>query len=61
MMIKSGVVAVIFAGFFLTGCVPKKAPSLVTSSGEAVAPPDKSGGGGRYGSMRKGIKCARYR
>ena len=38
MMIKSGVVAVIFAGFFLTGCVPKKAPSLVTSSGEAVAP-----------------------
>ena len=27
-MIKSGVVAVIIAGFFLTGCVPKKAPSL---------------------------------
>lgn len=38
-MIKSGVVAVIIAGFFLTGCVPKKAPSLVTSSREAVEPP----------------------
>ncbi len=37
-MIKSGVVAVIIAGF-LTGCVPKKAPSLVTSSREAVEPP----------------------
>ncbi len=38
-MIKSGFIAVIIAGFFITGCVPKKTPSLVTSSGEAVSPP----------------------
>ena len=38
-MIKSGFIAVIIAGFFITGCVPKKTPSLITSSGEAVSPP----------------------
>ena len=43
-MIKSGFIAVIIAGFFITGCVPKKTPSLVTSSGEAVSPPTNSDG-----------------
>ncbi|EME8412721.1 TPA: hypothetical protein NIU34_001088 [Klebsiella oxytoca] len=43
-MIKSGFIAVIIAGFFITGCVPKKTPSLVTSSGEAVSPPTNSEG-----------------
>lgn len=43
-MIKSGFIAVIIAGFFITGCVPKKTPSLVDSSGEAVSPPTNSEG-----------------
>lgn len=43
-MIKSGFIAVIIAGFFITGCVPKKTPSLVTSSREAVSPPTNSEG-----------------
>ncbi|EJA2384365.1 hypothetical protein ACRFV7_004165 [Klebsiella oxytoca] len=43
-MIKSGFIAVIIAGFFITGCVPKKTPSLVASSGEAVSPPTNSEG-----------------
>ena len=43
-MIKSGFIAVIIAGFFITGCVAKKTPSLVTSSGEAVSPPTNSEG-----------------
>ncbi|EPK7572981.1 hypothetical protein R4R75_002065 [Klebsiella michiganensis] len=40
-MIKSGSVAVIIAGLLLTGCAIKKAPSLVTPSADAVAPPTK--------------------
>ena len=43
-MIKSGVIAIIMMGFFLTGCVPKKTPSLVTSPEEAVAPQTNSEG-----------------
>ncbi|MBE8890789.1 MULTISPECIES: hypothetical protein [Klebsiella] len=43
-MIKSDVIAIIMMGFILTGCVPKKAPSLVTSPEEAVAPPTNQEG-----------------
>ncbi|WP_058911444.1 hypothetical protein [Entomohabitans teleogrylli] len=43
-MKKSGYIAVIVAGLFLTGCAPKKAPSLVTQTAEAVAPPTNPDG-----------------
>ncbi|MGJ3284947.1 hypothetical protein [Klebsiella michiganensis] len=43
-MFKSGCIAAIIAGTFLTGCVAKNIPSQVTSSMESVDPPTTSDG-----------------
>lgn len=52
-MFKSGCIAAIIAGTFLTGCVAKNIPSQVTSSMESVDPPHDFRRGVGYGAVRK--------